>query len=92
LERETSPREAELYERANSIDKNNIASNVRLAQVRLATGETDRAMKDLEALSQTDKSQSQADLALIMAHVQRREFDKALAAVDALEKNSRTAR
>ena len=77
---------AELYKRVNAIDKNNMASNVRLAQVRLATGETDRAMKDLETLSQADSSQNQADLALILAHVQRREYDKALAAIDALEK------
>src|SRR5204862_1318308 len=66
---------AELYKRANAIDKNNMASNVRLAQVRLATGETDRAMKDLETLVQTDSSQYQADIALIVAHVQRREYD-----------------
>ena len=59
---------------------------MRLAQVRLATGDTERAMKDLEALSQSDKAQAQADLALVMAHVQRREYDKALAAVDTLEK------
>ena len=77
---------AQLYERANAIDKTNIASNVRLAQVRLATGDTERAMKDLETLSQADSSQNQADLALILAHVQRREYDKALAAIDALEK------
>src|SRR5438046_7604096 len=77
---------AELYKRANAIDKNNMASNVRLAQVRLATGETDRAMKDLEALSQTDSSQYQADIALIVAHVQRREYDKALSSIDILEK------
>ena len=77
---------SDLYERANSLDKGNVASDVRLAQVRLATGETERAMKDLETLSQSDASQTQADLALIMAHVKRREFDKALAAVDALEK------
>src|SRR5205814_7165696 len=77
---------AEFYKRANAIDKNNMASNVRLAQVRLATGETDRAMKDLEALSQTDSSQYQADIALIVAHMQRREYDKALAAIDVLEK------
>src|SRR5205823_2992109 len=77
---------AEHYDRANAIDKSDMTSRVRLAQVRLATGETDRAMKDLETLSQTDKSQYQADLALILAHVQRREYDKALAAIAALEK------
>src|SRR5205085_6262160 len=76
---------SQLYERANAIDKGNVASNVRLAQVRLATGETERAMKDLETLSQNEKSDLDADLALIRAHAQRREYDKALAAVDVLE-------
>ena len=57
-------------------------SQVRLAQVRLAAGDTARAFKDLEALSAAESAQSGPDLALISAHLRRREFDKALAAVD----------
>ncbi|MET0917748.1 MAG: XrtA/PEP-CTERM system TPR-repeat protein PrsT [Burkholderiales bacterium] len=76
----------EYYERANRIDKSNVAGKVRLAQVRLAAGESERGIRDLEALSQSDTGQYQSDLALILAHIQRREYDKALAAIAALEK------
>jgi len=79
-------RGGELYERANAVDKDNVGGKVRLAQVRLATGDTDRAFKDLESIAKSDSGQSQADLALITAHMQRRDYDKALAAIDALDK------
>jgi len=75
------------YERANAADKSNVGSKIRLAQVRLAAGETERALGDLQALATSaDPSQVQADLALITEHMRRREYDKALAAADALEK------
>jgi putative PEP-CTERM system TPR-repeat lipoprotein len=74
------------YERANAIDKGNMASAVRLAQVRFAAGDSTRAMSELEALSQGDASSTQPDLALFAAHLKRREFDKALAVVDDIEK------
>jgi putative PEP-CTERM system TPR-repeat lipoprotein len=74
------------YARANTIDKGNVQSEVRLAQVRFAAGDTAQAFTDLEALSKAEPSQYQADLALISAHLSRREFDQALAAAEALEK------
>ena len=73
------------YERANAIDKGNVGSQVRLAQVRIATGDTARAFKDLEVLSESDASQYQADLALVSAHLRRGEFDQALQAANRLE-------
>jgi cellulose synthase operon protein C len=76
---------SQFYERANKIDKGDLATNVRLAQVRFATGDTTRAFKDLESLSGADSTQYQADLALITAHLRQGEFDKALAAVNTLE-------
>jgi putative PEP-CTERM system TPR-repeat lipoprotein len=76
------------YERANAIDKNNVASQVRLAQVRFATGDTARAFNDLEAISSSEAKIGQADLALFAAHLKRREYDKALALVDTLEKKA----
>jgi tetratricopeptide (TPR) repeat protein len=77
---------SEYYGRASAIDKGDATSKVRLAQVRYATGDTARALSDLESLSAADSSDSQADVALITAHLRRREFDQALAAVAALEK------
>jgi cellulose synthase operon protein C len=74
------------YERANALDKSNVGSQVRLAQVRLAAGDTGRGFGDLETLASSNASQYQADLALIAEHLRLRQYDKALAAVDALEK------
>jgi len=76
----------ELFEKADALDKGTVSTKVRLAQVRLATGETQQAFKDLESLAEADASENQADLTLILAYAQRREFGKALAAIDALEK------
>jgi len=76
-----------VYEKANSLDKGNLKSEVRLAQVRLAAGDTGRAISDLESLSASSEPQQyQADLALFTEHVRRREFDKALEVADRLEK------
>ena len=76
---------AHAYEKANSID-HDIGSEVRLAQVRFAGGDTDRAFQDLEQLSAEDKEGIQPDLALFFNHLRRREYDKALAAADAVAK------
>ena len=74
------------YERASALDKGDVNSKVRLAQVRLASGETERAFSDLQSLANADPTHTQADLAIITEYIRRRQFDKALAAVDALEK------
>jgi len=77
---------SQYYVQAAARDKDNAAVRTRLAQVRFATGDPDQAFKDLEAASTIDPSHYQADLALILAYAQKREYDKALAAVAALEK------
>ena len=78
---------ASAYERANSIDGGtDIGNKVRLAQVRLAGGDTDRAIRDLQQLSIDDGSNAQADMALFFAHLRKREFDKALTTADAIAK------
>jgi putative PEP-CTERM system TPR-repeat lipoprotein len=79
------PKSTEYFERANALDKGNTASRVRLAQVRLATGDSGRALADLENLATAEPKRNEPDLALINAHISRREYDKALAAATALE-------
>ena len=74
------------YAQAAARDKDNAALRTRLGQVRFATGDPDQGVKDLEAASTIDPSQYQADLTLILAHTQKREYDKALAAAGTLEK------
>ena len=77
---------AKYYEHALSLEKDSAPLRTRLAQIRLASGETGRALEDLEAASGLDKRAYQADLSLISAHMSRREYDKALLAVATLEK------
>jgi putative PEP-CTERM system TPR-repeat lipoprotein len=78
---------AELYERANALDKGNAASRVRLAQVRLAAGgDAEQAMRELESIADANPTLAAADLALVSAHLRRRETDQALAAADAFAK------
>jgi putative PEP-CTERM system TPR-repeat lipoprotein len=76
-----------LYERATAVDRDpNATGRLRLAQIRLASGDTTRGLADLEQLSAQDSTKIQADLALYSAHLRKREYDKALAAVAAIEK------
>ncbi|MBB2488250.1 PEP-CTERM system TPR-repeat protein PrsT, partial [Mitsuaria sp. WAJ17] len=48
-------------------------------------GKTDTGFADLRNIAATDTGVS-ADMALISAHVRRRDLDKALAAIDAMER------
>ncbi len=79
------PDAAKYYEQALAQEKDSASMRTRLAQIRLASGETGRAVEDLEMASGLDKRQFQADLSLISAHMSRKEYDKALAAVATLE-------
>ncbi|WP_300338850.1 XrtA/PEP-CTERM system TPR-repeat protein PrsT [Accumulibacter sp.] len=73
------------FARAAALDPQNIGKKTSLALVNLATGDTDVALRDLEQVAAADPG-NRADLALIAAHLQRREFDKALKAIAELEK------
>jgi putative PEP-CTERM system TPR-repeat lipoprotein len=75
---------AEYFEKAAKLDPKNTRSRTGLALSHLAQGDSETAYRELEqaAASGTDL---RADFALIAAHVRKREFDKALAAVDRLE-------
>ena len=61
------------------------AAKTRLGQIALATGKAEEGFKELEAASELDAGQYQADLAIIAGHLRRNEIDKAMAAVKALE-------
>jgi len=79
-------RASDYYERATAIDKDNARLRTRLAQTRFASGEIGQGFKELESASASDPAQYQADVALILAHAARREYDKALAAAATLER------
>jgi len=63
-----------------------IAAKTRLGQIALATGRAEEGFKELEAASELDAGQYQADLSIIAGHLRRNEIDKAMEAVKALEK------
>ena len=75
------------YERANASTSPTSAARCGWRRFGSPPATRNAALSDLEALATSaDPSQVQADLALFTAHMRRREYDKALAAVDALEK------
>jgi putative PEP-CTERM system TPR-repeat lipoprotein len=76
---------AKFFAKSVALDPQSSGGRLGLAVSHLATGQTDTAFRELESAA-ADSSGSQADLLLIRTAIARREFDKALAAIDALEK------
>lgn len=76
---------AEYFGKASKLDPNDPAKKTSLALARMAQGQVESAFNDLEQIAVTDKGTS-ADLALIAAHLRSNQVDKALKAIDSLEK------
>lgn len=72
------------YQKALALEPKNALTRMRLGQARLAGGDTQSAIQDLEAASSEDGSQYQADVALVVLYLDRKDLDKAQAASDAL--------
>jgi putative PEP-CTERM system TPR-repeat lipoprotein len=80
------PELAERYFRAASnLDPDDVGKKTGLALTHLAQGRSDDALRELEAAAAGD-SDIRADLALIATALRARQFDKALAAIDKLDK------
>ncbi|MEP6655978.1 MAG: XrtA/PEP-CTERM system TPR-repeat protein PrsT, partial [Betaproteobacteria bacterium] len=75
---------ARFFERSAALDPAGTRPRTGLALTRLAMGETDRGVRELEAAAAAD-TETRPDLALIATSLQQRQFDKALTAIDALE-------
>ncbi len=84
LSHQDAKKAREYYERAAAVSKSDATVRARLGQVKLATGDTEGGLKDLESAAEMDPGGMQADLAIISAHLSKREFDKALAIADRL--------
>lgn len=81
-----NPEKAEAYfSKANKLDPTNASKKTSLALTHLAQGNTSAAMDELEQISLDDKGIT-ADLALIAANLRSGQYDKAIKAIDALEK------
>ena len=74
----------EYFSRALKLDPDNAGKRTALAVAHLATGQTAMGFDELRDVVGSD-SGTAADLALISAHLGRKEFDKALAAIDKLD-------
>ena len=75
----------EFLEKASSIEPNNPAYKTKLASIQVMQGESGKALDLLESAVQISDKVSQADLALITLHLQRKEFDKALSRIGQVE-------
>jgi len=74
----------EYFAKALKLDPGNAGKRTALAVTHLAGSQSAAAFDELQTIASTDKGTT-ADLALISAHLRRREYDKALAAIDRLE-------
>jgi putative PEP-CTERM system TPR-repeat lipoprotein len=75
----------QLFAKAAQIKPDDKRLNAAVALTQLQKGNADSAFSELEKLAAADQGRS-VDLALITARLQRREFDGALTAIDALAK------
>lgn len=75
----------EYFSRATRQDPKNAKNRTALALTHLMAGQVDSAFSELQDIAASDAG-TMADLALISAHLRRQEFDKALKAIDGLEK------
>jgi len=73
------------FSKALKSDPDNVATRTALAVTRLSSGRNDSsAFNELESIAESNTAPN-ADLALISAHLQRKDYTKALAAVAKLE-------
>lgn len=75
----------DLYQKAGKLKPGDPRIRTALALSQFGKGKTDAAISELENIAGTDGG-ALADLALVSAHLRKREVDKALKAIDALEK------
>lgn len=85
LQNGDAKRAEKAFAQSLKLDPADARKRTALAVTQLASGRADAGLGELQGIAGTDSGVT-ADLALISAHLRRQEFDKALAAVDRLEK------
>jgi len=75
----------ESFAKASKLNPKDMRNRTSLALTHLIGGDTNVAFNELENIASADAGVT-ADLALISAHLRRRDYDKALKAIDGLEK------
>ena len=81
-----SAKTVSFLERAVAIDPKNVFIQTQLGINHLASGDRQLAMAELRQAASLDSSQHRASFVLLMAHLDRKEYDKALKVIDGLEK------
>lgn len=81
---------AGFYQKVLSLNPKSAAARTRLGEARLVAGDMQNAIQDLEAAASDDNDQYQADVALVVLHLHRKELDKAQAASDVLVRKQPT--
>lgn len=76
----------EYYSQAARNNPDNAELNVKIALNRMAGGDTERGMQELEAAASRAGDFTQAGELLALAQIQRKEFDRALETIAGLEK------
>ncbi len=76
---------AEFIERAVELDPDQALLRTQLAVGQIATGDTASAISQLESAVALGQDVVQADVLLVLSYLNKREFDKAIAASEALE-------
>ncbi len=77
----------EYFARAAKLDPADGRKRTALAMTQMAAGKVEAGLEQLQDIATTDKGTS-ADMALISTLVRQRDYDKALAAIDRLEKKT----
>jgi putative PEP-CTERM system TPR-repeat lipoprotein len=70
-----------IYSRAAQLNPQNAELRTRLAMSKMATGDSDKALLELENIAATDDKATQADIVLALAHINKREWKQAEAVV-----------
>ena len=76
----------EYFEKAAKLDPNSAGARTGLAVSRIASGDADAGLADLEAAVSLDSGKYQADILLVTSHLQSARYDQALKAAQSLEK------
>lgn len=77
---------SEYLEKASALQPKNASLRTRLGASRLAMGEPDRGISDLESAVELDSGHTGADTMLVLTHLSRKEYDQALQVALRLEK------
>ncbi len=85
LQHGDSNKATEYLAKASKLEPDNAAKKTSLAVAHMAQGNSENGLQELEQISISDKGIT-ADLALIAAHLRSNQLDKALKAIDGLEK------